>query len=118
MSIHFQSEKIDFKLKNQAACRAWIKEVISKEKKLLGELQFVFMNDEALLERNRQFLDHDYYTDIITFDYSEGKTVSGDILISTDRVIDNATKFGVTFEQELARVMIHGVLHLCGYKDK
>ena len=90
----------------------------SKEKKELGEINYVFMNDEDLLKTNIEFLDHHTYTDIITFDYCEGELLNSDIFISIDRVNENATKFDTTFENELHRVMIHGVLHLCGYKDK
>ena len=89
-----------------------------KEKKVCGDLSFVFMSDAALLKHNQEFLNHDTYTDIITFDYCEGNVVNGDILISIDRMRENAQKFNVPLHTELRRVLIHGVLHLCGYKDK
>ena len=92
--------------------------MIRREGLTPGEIVFVLTSDEAVLASNRQFLQHDTYTDIITFDYCEGKQVNGEILISLDRVKENAVKFGVSQGHELRRVMIHGVLHLCGYKDK
>lgn len=118
MAVSFQSENIDFKLSGPLATKRWIKKIVENEKRSPGDLNFIFMSDDALLARNREFLRHDYYTDIITFDYSQGKTVAGDILISIDRIRDNSERFQVGFEQELRRVIIHGVLHLCGYKDK
>ena len=118
MAIQFSSQDIDFKPKGLARLRAWIKAVIVSEKKDAGEINYVFMNDQSLLKHNQQFLNHNTLTDIITFDYSQGKTISGDILISVERVNENAGKFEEAPERELRRVMIHGVLHLCGYKDK
>lgn len=97
---------------------SWYKDVVDQYDKDLGEVTLVFCNDEYLLEMNKEHLDHDYYTDIITFDYTEGKIVSGDLFISVDRVRDNAEEFKVDFRDELHRVCIHGVLHLCGLKDK
>lgn len=91
---------------------------IAAESKTNGEINFIFCNDEFLIGINRKYLNHDNYTDIITFDYSEGNVVSGDIFISIDRIKENAKNYGVSFENELYRVMIHGILHLCGYKDK
>ena len=98
--------------------KRWIKAVAEKTKKIPGNLSYVFMSDEELLKLNVQFLKHNTYTDIITFDYSDGKTISGEIFISVDRVRENANKMNVDFDDELKRVIIHGVLHLCGYKDK
>lgn len=118
MAISFQNQDITFALKEKTKTRHWIQQIITAEKKKPGNLSFVFTSDAALLEVNRRFLNHDTYTDIITFDYCEEKTVNGDILISVERVEENAKKFGVTPDQELKRVIIHGVLHLCGYKDK
>ena len=118
MAISFQNQDIAFTLKEKTKIRSWIKQIIAAEKKQPGQLSFVFTSDAALLEVNQQFLDHNTYTDIITFDYCEGKTVNGDILISVERVRENAQKFGATADAELKRVIIHGVLHLCGYKDK
>ncbi|HEY1040975.1 MAG TPA: rRNA maturation RNase YbeY [Bacteroidia bacterium] len=118
MPIQFANNEINFKLKNKTKLKEWIKTVVEKEKLILGELSYIFCDDESLLKMNQQFLDHDTYTDIITFDYREEKTVNGEIYISVDRVRENAEKFETTFENELHRVMIHGVLHICGYKDK
>jgi rRNA maturation RNase YbeY len=116
--ITFQKQEVHFRLQGIRRLKNWISAVVTKEKKECGNLSFVFMDDQALLSHNQQFLGHDTYTDIITFDYREGKQVNGDILISVERVRENAGKFEVAFETELRRVMIHGVLHLCGYKDK
>lgn len=96
----------------------WLKKVVDEENKTLGILTVVLGSDEWLLEKNIEFLKHDYYTDIITFDYTEDDTISGDLLISLDRVIDNATQNNVSRETELNRVIVHGVLHLIGYNDK
>jgi probable rRNA maturation factor len=96
----------------------WFTKVVSLEQKQLGDVSLVFCSDEYLLEMNRSHLDHDYYTDIITFDYSEDAIVSGDLFISVDRVRDNAGLFKVTIIDELHRVCVHGLLHLCGYSDK
>jgi rRNA maturation RNase YbeY len=92
--------------------------VIEKELKVIGEISIIFVSDSYLFEMNQKYLNHDYYTDIITFDYCEMNIVSGDLFISVDRVQENAESFDVDFLTELQRVMIHGVLHLCGYKDK
>ncbi len=97
---------------------AWYTNVCSAENKELGDLSVIFCSDEHLLEMNKEYLQHDYYTDIITFDYTEGSLVSGDLFISVDRVRDNADQFDSVFLDELHRVCIHGLLHLCGYKDK
>lgn len=118
MAVTFSNDNITFNLKRKAELKAWIKSVIEKEKFNLGDLNYIFTSDESLLKINIQFLKHNTYTDIITFNYNEGKKVSGDIFISVDRVKENAEKFEVSFEEELHRVIIHGVLHLCGYKDK
>ena len=96
----------------------WYSKVANQEEKVLGDLTIIFCSDDYLLEVNREHLNHDYYTDIITFDYSDFPTVSGDLFISVDRVKENATDFNVSFEHELHRVIIHGFLHLCGYFDK
>lgn len=97
---------------------AWFTHVCKVEEKALGEVNVIFCSDEYLLEMNRDHLQHDYYTDIITFDYSEEDTVSGDLFISVDRVADNANELDIPFLDELNRVCVHGLLHLCGYKDK
>lgn len=96
----------------------WLNKVIVCEGKESGEISVVFCSDEYLLKINQDYLKHDYYTDIISFDYSEENFVSGDLFISVDRVEENAVEFGVSFSEELKRVCVHGVLHLCGYKDK
>ncbi len=96
----------------------WINSVVEEEGYGVGEITFVFCSDDYLLEMNRKHLDHDYYTDIITFDYVEGDVVSGDLFISLDRIGDNASLLNVQYEEELLRVCVHGVLHLCGYQDK
>jgi rRNA maturation RNase YbeY len=116
--ISFQNLSIDFKLKDKTKLKQWIKSVTEKEKHTLGTINYIFCSDEELLEINIKHLDHNTYTDIITFDYTESKKISSDIFISVDRVSENAEKFKVTFDEELHRVMIHGILHLCGYKDK
>lgn len=118
MAITFQNQDINFKLKNTGKLKIWIKEIIELEKKKSGDINFLFTNDENLLSINTKFLQHSTYTDIITFDSCEGKKINGDILISIERVTDNAKKFKVDFELELQRVIIHGILHLLGYKDK
>lgn len=115
--INFYSEN-DFELQHSSQFEVWIKEVIASEGKKAGEISFIFCNDEYLLEINQQYLDHDTYTDIISFDNSVGNILNGDIFISTERVAENASEYGVTFEEEIKRVIVHGVLHFCGYKDK
>lgn len=97
---------------------SWYTQVCGVESKLLGDVTLIFCSDDYLLEMNRTHLNHDYYTDIITFDYSEDNIVSGDLFISYDRVVDNATSFSSSLNDELHRVCVHGLLHLCGYKDK
>lgn len=116
--IRFNTESITFQLKNKTALKSWIKKIAEKQKKNIGELNYIFCSDEYLLAINQQYLNHNTYTDIITFDYSDEKKIAGDIFISIDRVKENAGKFSKTTEEELHRVMIHGVLHLLGYKDK
>lgn len=97
---------------------AWIKAVAETYDKKVGEIAYIFCSDEKILEVNRQYLQHDYYTDIITFDYCEGKKLSGDLFISLDTVRTNAEQFDAPYETELYRVIIHGILHLCGINDK
>lgn len=98
--------------------KIWLQQVIRKEGKVPGDISYIFCDDNHMLENNIAFLDHDTYTDIITFDDCVGNVVNGSILISLDRVADNAEKFNKSFENELLRVIVHGTLHLCGYKDK
>lgn len=97
---------------------AWVKAVAETYGKRVGEVAYIFCDDEKILEVNREYLEHDYYTDIITFDYSEGNRIAGDLFISLDTVASNAELFGRPYEEELHRVIIHGILHLCGIKDK
>src|SRR5690606_35900639 len=97
---------------------SWFEKVTLEEEKVLGDITIVFCSDDYLLDVNRRHLDHDYYTDIITFDYSEWPVVSGDLFVSSDRVADNAKGLEIEFKEELDRVAVHGLLHLCGYKDK
>lgn len=97
---------------------AWIKCVASEHGKKLGEVAYIFCDDEKILEVNNQYLGHNYYTDVITFDYTENETINGDIFISLDTVRSNAEEMGIAFDDELNRIMIHGILHLCGFKDK
>lgn len=115
--ISFNYE-FDFNLSNENLFSDWITRVIVSEKGSVGEINYIFCNDDYLHKINLEFLQHDTYTDIITFDNCVGNEVNGDIFISVERVIDNAKDFNVTFENELMRVMVHGVLHLLGYKDK
>ena len=119
MAIFFFNEKIRFKLSGQKKTISWIKSVIKKEGAMLNSLNYVFCSDEYLREMNIQYLKHRTFTDIITFNYNPSKTqIEGEIFISIDRVKENAEKFKSDFSTELNRVMIHGVLHLLGYKDK
>ena len=97
---------------------AWVKAVAANYGKKVGEIAYIFVDDEEILRVNREYLQHDYYTDIITFDYTEGDTISGDLFISLDTVRTNAEQFDKPYEEELHRVIIHGILHLCGINDK
>ena len=115
--ITFNSET-SFTLKNQKKLVKWISDVISSEGFQVGEINYIFCNDSYLNKINQEFLNHDTFTDIISFDYTLGKEVGGDIFISIERVLENAEKFNEVFENELYRAMIHGVLHFMGYKDK
>lgn len=115
--ISFNYE-LEFQLENEEQYSSWISNVISSENKKEGDINYIFCDDEYILEINKQYLDHDYYTDIISFDYSVGNELHGDIFVSVERVRENAMEFEVTFDEELKRVLVHGVLHYCGYKDK
>ena len=117
-SISFHSEGVKPKTPSKRLLKAWIKEFVANHGKKVGELAFVFCDDEKILEVNRNFLQHDYYTDIITFDYCEGDLVSGDIYISVERVEENALNHNENYSTELLRVVAHGVLHLIGFQDK
>ena len=116
--IEFFSEEIDFTLHDENQVKSWILDVATNESKEIGDISYVFCSDEYLLKVNQDYLNHDYYTDIITFDYTEDNVISGDIFLSIDRVTENASDLSINFLDELHRVIIHGILHLCGYKDK
>lgn len=115
--ISFNYE-LDFEITEEQTYSDWISNIISSENKTEGEINYIFCDDDYLLEINQQYLNHDTLTDIISFDYSLGNEIHGDIYISIERVKDNAVDFNVSFEEELKRVLAHGVLHYCGYKDK
>ena len=119
-NIHFFSEEISFNLKHKTTLRNWIKRVVQNEQQEIEDLNFIFCSDEYLLAVNQEYLNHDYFTDIITFDNREevNAPISSDIFISIDRVRDNSKNHSTTFDQELHRVMIHGVHHLLGQGDK
>jgi len=112
------SSTTSFNLTSQERVSLWLLDVIDKEEKAIKEISFNFCNDKELLKVNQEFLSHDNLTDIITFDYSDSSGIIGEILISTERVKDNALDFDQPFDVELRRIMVHGILHLCGYKDK
>lgn len=114
--IHFFYENIDENIDENL--KNWIENIIVSEGKKLGEINYIFCDDEYLLKINQDFLDHDYYTDIITFDQVRGKTISGEIFVSLQRIKDNASLISKNYEEEKKRVIAHGILHLCGYKDK
>ena len=115
ISFNYES---DFILEQEPVYASWIETIILSENKTLGEISYVFCDDDYLHAINMQYLNHDTLTDIISFDYTEGDVISGDIFVSIERVKDNAIDFKVSFEEELKRVLAHGVLHYCGYKDK
>lgn len=117
-SIQFFSEKTTFTLSAPRKTTNWLKKVIAAEEKQLNEINFIFCSDNYLLRINKEYLNHNTLTDIITFDYSDKDSLSGDVFISIPRVRENARGFSVSFDSELHRVMVHGVLHLIGYKDK
>ena len=115
IEYHYEN---DFILIDSDKIRIWIEDVIKKEKKTVGDITYIFCDDDYLLERNKEFLDHNTLTDIITFNYCIDNNISSDIMISIDRVKENSTTFENSFNEELKRVMIHGILHLIGYNDK
>lgn len=115
--IQFNYEN-DFNLDNEADYGSWLSAVISSEKKKEGDINYIFCDDDYLHKLNVEYLDHDTLTDVISFDYSLGNEISGDCFISIERVVDNAKDFNVGFDEELRRVLVHGLLHYCGYKDK
>ena len=116
--ISYDSEGIAMPKIKKRETTAWIKAVVVSYKRRLGDIGYMFVDDEKILEVNREYLGHDYYTDVITFDYDEDDVVSGDIVISLDTVRSNAELFGKEYDDELHRVIIHGILHLCGINDK
>lgn len=116
--ITYSSENVKMPKIRKRNTSAWIKEVAKSYGRKIGEVGYLFVDDEKILEVNNEYLGHDYYTDIITFDYDEGDQINGDLVISLDTVKSNAELFGKTYEEELFRVIIHGILHLCGINDK
>ena len=118
MAITFSTNIDDFTLPDKEKTKRWLTAIIQDQGKRVGTIGYLFCDDESLLDANQRYLNHDTYTDIITFDYVEGDLISGDIMISIDRVVENAEKFGCTFSDELHRVIAHGVLHLLGQGDK
>ena len=116
--ITYQTEGVKMPNFKKRENTAWVKAVAAGYGKKVGEIAYIFVDDEKILEVNRQYLQHDYYTDIITFDYTEGDTISGDLFISLDTVRTNAEQVGASYDRELHRVIIHGILHLCGINDK
>ena len=116
-TINFFTE-CDFELENQLHYRHWLLKVIKSEDKDCGEINFIFCDDDYLYDINVQYLQHDTYTDIISFDNTDGRVLNGDIFISIERIEENASEYNSDFESELNRVMAHGILHFCGYKDK
>lgn len=118
MAISFNNHEIKFNLKNKKQIKNWIKKIIEEHKKSTGNISYIFTSDNYILEINNKYLNHNYYTDIITFDYSIDELIEGDIFISIDTVISNSQKFKTNFNEEMLRVIIHGIFHLIGYKDK
>ena len=118
MSVLFFAEEIDFPPVKRRKIAQWVKQVASGYSKKIGEINYIFCTDNRILEINCQYLQHDYFTDIITFDYSESNILSGDMFISLETIKSNSEKFGTTYHDELLRVIIHGFLHLCGENDK
>lgn len=118
MAIYFFSEDSDFIPKNNSALKKWIGYTVEREKRICGELNYIFTSDKYLLTINKEYLQHNYYTDIITFNYNNGNQINGDIFISIDTVENNSRLYSVSFKDELHRVVIHGVLHLLGYDDQ
>ncbi|HNX89511.1 MAG TPA: rRNA maturation RNase YbeY [Paludibacteraceae bacterium] len=116
--IQYIAEEVEMIEFDQSVINRWIKSIAAQYNRRPANISYIFCSDERILEVNKQYLQHDYYTDIITFDYSRGNTISGDIFISLDTVADNANQLGVEFRDELCRILIHGILHLCGQDDK
>ena len=118
MAINFFQEDIQYNLPRKIATKRWLSQIASDEGYQIKTLNYIFCSDEYLHHINKEYLDHDTFTDILTFDYGMGNEINGEIFISVDRVIENASLYQVTLENELHRVMIHGIFHLCGYKDE
>jgi len=118
MKIYFGNEDVPYVLKHKRSIRSWLSQVIEQENKELGDITCVFCSDKYLLKLNYQYLHASYFTDVITFDYTKNGLLSGDVFISIDRVKENARQYKQPLFQELLRVILHGILHLCGYKDK
>jgi len=118
MAIHYYAEEVKAPAIKKRTVSNWIKDVTAGYGYKIGEISYIFCSDEKILEINKEYLKHDYYTDIITFDYTEDQTISGDLFISLDTVKTNAEKFNTTYKEELHRTLIHGILHLCGINDK
>lgn len=118
MAVSYYAEDIKMPSLKRRETTKWIREVAAVHQMKVGDVAYIFCSDEKILEVNKEYLQHDYYTDIITFDYTEDGVVNGDVFISLDTVKSNAEEFGVTFDQELHRIIIHGILHLCGIDDK
>ena len=118
MAIHYETIDVQVPKMRRREISNWIKDIIARHQKEMGGIVYIFCSDTEILRINQEYLKHDYYTDIITFDYSEEKVISGDIFISLDTVKSNADQFSTDYSEELYRVMAHGVLHLCGFKDK
>lgn len=116
--VYYHNENINFNKKNRLKFRTILKNLMIDENLILGNISYIFCSDTYILELNKSSLNHDYYTDIITFDFRDGKIICGDLFISIDRIRDNANKMKTSFSDELHRVMLHGVLHICGYGDK
>ncbi|MBO5978678.1 MAG: rRNA maturation RNase YbeY [Bacteroidales bacterium] len=116
--IQYHANDIDMPQLDTTLVSRWLKQLAAFHRRKLGDINYIFCSDKKILEVNIEYLGHDYYTDIITFDYDEGLRVSGDLFISLETVASNAEMLGIAYEEELMRVMAHGVLHLCGFKDK
>jgi rRNA maturation RNase YbeY len=118
MAIAYYAEEVKLPAIKKKAVGDWIRKVASLYGKRTGDISYIFCSDEKILEVNKQYLQHDYYTDIISFDYTEGTKISGDLFISLDTVKSNSENFGTDYTEELHRIIIHGILHLCGINDK
>ena len=118
MAVYYYAEEVKFPDIKKRETTAWIKKVAEKYGKKIGDVSYIFCSDERILEVNREYLQHDYYTDIITFDYTEKDRIAGDLFISLETVKTNSERFGTEYDEELHRTIIHGILHLCGINDK